>query len=76
LQHQVIFYPVILASFRCTARDLARYRLQSESMWLRRDDDPDDPGAWHLVRTIRDTSFGSIYDPGLRGTSIGCGAAT
>jgi hypothetical protein len=27
-------------------------------------------GIWHLVRTIRDTSFGSIYDPGLRGVKL------
>jgi hypothetical protein len=59
-------HPVILDSFRCTTQDLAHYRLKSESMWLRRQDDSDDPGTWHLVRTIRDPSFGSIYDPGLR----------
>jgi hypothetical protein len=28
-------YPVLVDSFRCTAQDLARYRLESESMWLR-----------------------------------------
>jgi hypothetical protein len=39
-------------------------------MWLRRKGDSDDPGTWHLVRTIRDTSFGSIYDPGLRGVKL------
>jgi hypothetical protein len=61
---------VILDSFRCTAYDLARYRLQSESMWLRREDDSEDPGTWHLVRTIRDTSFRSIYDPDLRGVKV------
>jgi len=63
-------YPVILDSFRCTAQDLARYRLQSESMWLRREDDSEDPGTWHLVRTIRDTCFRSIYDPGLQGIKL------
>jgi hypothetical protein len=39
-------------------------------MWLRREGDSDDPGTWHLVRTIRDTGFGSIYDPGLRGVKL------
>lgn len=61
---------MILDSFCCTAQDLARYRLKSESMWLRCDDDPDDPRTWQLVRTIRDTSFGNIHDPGLQGVKL------
>jgi hypothetical protein len=61
---------VTLDSFRCTAKDLARYRLQSESMWLRRDDDSDDPGTWQWVRTIRHANFGSIDDPGLQGVEL------
>jgi hypothetical protein len=67
---------VTLDSFRCTAKDLARYRLKSESMWLRRDDDSDDsddsddPGTWQLVRTIRHANFGSMDDPGLRDVEL------
>ena len=63
-------YPVLLDSFRCAAHDLARYRLKSESMWLRREDDSDDPGTWCLVRTVRYVTFGSIYDPGLQGIKL------
>jgi hypothetical protein len=63
-------YLVILDSFRCAARDLASYRLESESMWLRRDGDSEDPETWHLVRTIRYVSFRSIYDPGLQGIKL------
>ena len=44
-------YPVILDSFRCTAKDLAAHRLKSESMWLRPEDDFDGHGTWRLVRT-------------------------
>ena len=66
----VTFYLVIVDSFRCAAQDLARYRLESESMWLRHDDDSDDPGTWHLVRTIRYVSFGSIDDPDLQGVKL------
>jgi hypothetical protein len=36
-------------------------------MWLRREDDSEDPGTWHLVRNMRDSGFGSIDDPGLQG---------
>jgi hypothetical protein len=61
---------VILGSFRCAARDLARYRLKRESMRLRLDHDSDDPDTWHLVRTIRLTDFGSIDDPGLPGVKL------
>jgi hypothetical protein len=61
---------VILDSFRCTAQDLARYRLKSELMWLRSEGDTDDPGTWQLVRTIRDAGFGSIYDPGVQGVKL------
>jgi hypothetical protein len=61
----VYLYPVFVDSLRCAAQDLVRYRLASESMWLRREDDSDDPGTWQLVRTVRDSGFGSIYDPGL-----------
>ncbi|MGA7054857.1 MAG: hypothetical protein WBZ37_27025 [Mycobacterium sp.] len=61
---------MILDSFRCTAQDLARYRLESESMWVRREDDSDDPRTWCLVRTIRVTDFGSIYDRGLQGVKL------
>jgi hypothetical protein len=64
------FYLVIVDSFRCAAQDLARYRLESESMWLRHEDDSDDPGTWCLVRTIRYVSFGSNYDPGLQGVKL------
>jgi hypothetical protein len=63
-------YLVILDSFRCAAKDLARYRLESESMWLRREGDSEDPHTWHLVRTIRYVSFRSIYDPGLQGIKL------
>ena len=66
----VTIYLVILDSFRCAAKDLVRYRLRSESMWLRCDDDSDDPDTWHLVRTIRVTDFGSIDDPGLPGVKL------
>ena len=59
-----------LDSFRCTAKYLAPYRLKSESMWLRRDDDSDDPGTWQLVRTIRHEDFGSIDDPGIQGVEL------
>ena len=59
-----------LDSFRCTAKDLAHYRLKSESMCLRRDDDFDDPGSWQLVRSIRHADFGSIDDHGLRGVEL------
>ena len=61
---------MILDSFRSTAQDLAHYRLQSESIWLRREDDSDDPCTWGLVRTIRIKDFGSIYDPGLQGIKL------
>jgi hypothetical protein len=66
----VILYPVIPDSFRCAAQDLVRYRLESESMWLRREGDSDDPGTWQLVRTIRHADFGSIDDPGLPGIKL------
>jgi hypothetical protein len=59
--------PVILDSFRCTAQDLVRYRLPSESMWLRHEGDSHDPSIWHPVKAIRDAGFASIYDPGLQG---------
>jgi hypothetical protein len=39
-------------------------------MWLRREGDSDDPRTWQLLRTIRDASFGSIYDPGLPGVKL------
>ena len=39
-------------------------------MWLRHEDDSDDPGTWHLVRTIRYVSFGSIDDPGIQGVEL------
>ncbi len=39
-------------------------------MWVRCEDDSDDPGTWHLVRTIRDAGFTSIYDPGLQGIEL------
>ena len=39
-------------------------------MWLRREDDSDDPSTWQLVRTIRYVSFGSIDDPGLQGVKL------
>jgi hypothetical protein len=58
-------YAVILDSFRCTAQDLARYRLANESMWLPREDNSDDPDTWCLVRAIRYVGFASIDDPGL-----------
>ena len=61
---------MIVDSFRCAAKDLARYRLESESMWLRRDDDSGDPGTWQLVRTIRHANFGSIDDPGLQDVEL------
>jgi hypothetical protein len=61
---------VTLDSFRCTAKDLARYRLKSESMCVRRENDSDDAGTWQLVRTIRHANFGSIDDPGLQGVEL------
>jgi hypothetical protein len=66
----VSLHPVIVDSFCCVANDLGRYRLESGSMWLRRQDDSDDPGTWRLVRTIRYVSFESIYDPGLPGVEL------
>jgi hypothetical protein len=66
----VTIYPVILDSFRCTAHDLVRYRLESESMWLRREGDSDDPGTWHLVRAIRHAGFGSVDDSGLQAVTL------
>jgi len=39
-------------------------------MWLRREDDSDDPGSWCLVRTIRYVDFASTYDPGLQGVKL------
>ena len=56
-------------SFRCAAHELARYRLESESMRLRRGRFRG-PATWHLVRTIRYVSFRSIYDPGLQGIKL------
>jgi hypothetical protein len=35
-------------------------------MWLRREGDSDDPGTWHVVRTVRDTCFSSSRDPGFQ----------
>jgi hypothetical protein len=61
---------VIVDSFRCAAKDLVRYRLQSESMWLRLEGDSDDLGTWQLVRTIRHANFGSIDDPGLQDVKL------
>jgi hypothetical protein len=61
---------VIVDSFRCAAKDLARYRLESESMSIRCDGDSEDPGTWHLVRTIRYVSFRSVFDPGLEGIKL------
>ena len=61
---------MIVDSFRCTAKDLARYRLESESMWLRCEGDSEAPDTWHLVRTIRYVSFRSIYDPDLQGVKL------
>ena len=66
----VTLYLVILDSFRCTAQDLAHYRLSSESMCLRRDDDSDNAGTWPLVRTLRHENFGSIDDPGIQGVEL------
>jgi hypothetical protein len=66
----ITIYRVILDSFRCTAQNLVRYRLRSESMWLRREDDSDDPGTWRPVRTTRITDFGSIHDPRLQGVKL------
>jgi hypothetical protein len=66
----VTLYLVILDSFRCTAQDLAHYRLRTELMRLRREGDTDDPGTWQLVRTIRAAGFGSIYDPGLQDVKL------
>jgi len=65
----VTLYLVTLDSFRCTAQDFARYRLQSDSMWIR-EDDSNDPGTWCLVRTIRHSNFGSIDHPGLQGVEL------
>jgi len=66
----VIYYPVIVDAFSCAAKDLVRCRLKSESTWVRREDDSDDPGTWNLVRTVRDAGFTSIYDPGLQGIKL------
>jgi len=39
-------------------------------MWLRREDDSENPGTWCLVRAVRYVSFRSIYDPGLQDVKL------
>ncbi len=39
-------------------------------MSIRCEGDSENPGTWHLVRTIRDVSFRSICGPGLEGIKL------
>jgi hypothetical protein len=43
---------IILDKFRCKAVDLTHPALNGWTLFLRLEDDPDEPALWHQVRTV------------------------